>query len=372
MAPGASATTSSFALVLAAIFITSAIGSTGAESGSQEDTTVLLQGEIVQAKASEQAKRRLAATDDKPRAAASPACVASGKDSVCQSCDAGEPLVKTVEVSDEESPTPVQEKTEPAELPGAVGLTEASAIPSDNLKADAEVPSFVLRSFLKLLIFLLFLDGLKRWFQEGTSFSQPKESPADLTGDDGKAAAAAFTRAALLGDAGEGEALLENVVSVDEADVWGSSILHAAAKGGSARLVSLLLQRGAKVDQLDAWDETPLHLAARAGFTEACELLLDAGAVLESRNMQDRAALEIAATEGKEAVCALLLARGASVPENGGPAFLQEMVRECRSDDVATGNRVPEPELLADQGEEDIRDYGRDGFEHNSFSKVFE
>ena len=63
-----------------------------------------------------------------------------------------------------------------------------------------------------------------------------------------------------------------------EGDVRGNTLLHVAARAGSAKVIELLLRSGANVNARTAdVGTTPLHVAAGDGRRQAVELLLSAG-----------------------------------------------------------------------------------------------
>lgn len=135
--------------------------------------------------------------------------------------------------------------------------------------------------FLYVLIVLLVCDGARRWWFD----------------------------AKLVGDADDWQVCMEAA----RTDVWGCTMLHAAAKCGAEEVVAKLLEQGCDVEPMDACDDTPLHLAARGGHSGICELLIENGATADAVNGLNLTPLVVAAQEGKEATCKALLGRGAGV-----------------------------------------------------------
>lgn len=231
-------------------------------------------------------------------------------------------------------------------------LTKA-ADPKVNAGEDAGA-SFMLRSCLLAMTFLLFVDGARRWHQEQqqepndqTKAPTKKKKTTDVSVDGRHQ----LIEAALAGDAELARALIAAGAPTDGADVWGSTLLHAAAKGGSAKLVSKLLQLGANVDEADICEDTPLHSAARAGQADACEVLIAFGADVNAVNAQGSTPLVLAVSGGYEAARDLLLARGAAAGDASPAAGkeLKELLRECG------GEEDPDADSMAELEEEQLQ-----------------
>lgn len=176
----------------------------------------------------------------------------------------------------------------------------------DTPEAAVSAPTAAVGYFVDLLVLVVICDGLRRWRQKAPA---PLKTPslktrACVDGWQG------FMKAAMEGDVERCQLLSIDGVDLDRTDVWGCTVLHAAARGGKVQIVDSLLEQGAKVDCIDAWDETPLHLAARAGHADVCDLLVERGAAVDAVNAQDWTPLVVAAHEGKEDTCKALLARG--------------------------------------------------------------
>lgn len=252
------------------------------------------------------------------------------KESFCQALSANEP--KSAGCS----------QTEPTVADAAgVGVEDSDEAVLDavNMLVSPEAlavgsedqPTFgVLGYFLDVLIILVFCDGLRRWnskckAQHESSEIAPATNAASPTADEHWAG---LMTAALAGSLSQCETLLRTAAPLGRSDMFGCTVLHAAAKGGCAPLVKMLLERRAgSIDRRDAWDETPLHLAARAGNTDVCEVLLDYGARIDVVNAQDWTALVVAADANQEDVCNLLLARGATTEglESDLPPLLRNL-----------------------------------------------
>lgn len=207
-------------------------------------------------------------------------------------------------------------------------------------------PSKVFRYILDALVVMIVLDGVRRWRQKAEV-----EPVADDERD-----FAALLEAILAGDATSCEALIQAAPSVDGADLWGCTLLHAAARSGLAPVVKTLLQRGAGVDQTDVWDETPLHLAARAGHGEVCDLLLACGATIDAVNAQEWTPLAAAAEAGWQGVCDMLLSRGAGVAglshADLPPMLAGVMAKQVVEEDGAAWDQSPDsPDYYAAEEE---------------------
>jgi hypothetical protein len=213
--------------------------------------------------------------------------------------------------------------------------------------SDVADPAFYFRICLDILVFLIVMDGVRRYCamsKEITAepesagrnarehagilhawLSQNRKKPAGRrTGSQlAKEVAATSTKlneavrasdvdqcAAILKDA---DAVLTRRILIEPADVWGCKALHLAAESGSAAIVSMLLKRGAQVNGADVWDQTPLHFAARTGSVEVCKTLIDHGALVDAVDAQEFTALHVAAKLQHEATCEFLLDQGAGV-----------------------------------------------------------
>merc|ERR1719440_53014 len=178
------------------------------------------------------------------------------------------------------------------------------------------------------------MDVMRRcpWKAEtGKSSKQTSKSASAKTASAADSSSVFFA-AVLAGD----EAVFETQVDkcrslLSQIDTWGCSVMHYAAKGGSAKIVKRLADLGVAVNVHDAWDETPLHLAARAGHVKACEALLEAGAAADATNAEGCNALVAAGQADYEAVCRLLLEHGASTagfPEQKVPELVRGLLSE--------------------------------------------
>lgn len=194
----------------------------------------------------------------------------------------------------------------PTNLHGDDVLEERTPPKEESVKATsspAGTSTSVLNWCLDILVFVVIVDGLRRWRYKDQSGSN------ETSVVDGWQK---LMQAALAGDTVRFESLLIGGIDVTRTDSWGCTLVHAAAKGGSTQILSQLLKHGGKVDDIDAWDETPLHLAARAGHTDVCELLIVNGASINVPNAENWTPLLVAAHDGRKTTCKVLLNRGAN------------------------------------------------------------
>jgi len=246
--------------------------------------------------------------------------------------------------------SPISAASEKAEVAADVATTEGQQPILADEKVDAQAPPSrsALAGVLEVLIVLIVLDGFRRW-----QIAQKEEKKAgQKQKHTGKAAKEsiesgggweALMQAALAGDSLHAQKALRGVsfTKLSHADVWGCTVLHAAAKGGSSEVMQMLLERGANVHERDAWDETPLHLAARAGNTAACDTLLAFGADVDALNAQDWTPLVVAGDAGHKVLCSMLLGRGAGVaglPHADLPFLLRGLL--SRDDDEEEDERA--------------------------------
>ena len=108
--------------------------------------------------------------------------------------------------------------------------------------------------------------------------------------------------------------LLESGVPADECvNADGLTPLHAAARGGHARVARLLLEYGAQPERADARGGTPLMRACRHGHADVASMLLDAGAHADHASRGGYTALMLGARGGHDDVVRLLCERSADV-----------------------------------------------------------
>jgi ankyrin repeat protein len=91
------------------------------------------------------------------------------------------------------------------------------------------------------------------------------------------------------------------------------SLLHLAARKGSAKIISLLIEAKADVNQCDADGKTALHVAAKNGQLEAVRVLLKKGADVDAMTLKGITPLHYAAKHGHKDVVIELLLNNASV-----------------------------------------------------------
>ena len=125
--------------------------------------------------------------------------------------------------------------------------------------------------------------------------------------------------------------LLNNGADLNQANIFGETVLYWAIQAGEDQFVDLLTRLRQQRVELDAiisnkyYDDTPLLLAARQGNATVVEILLRAGADPNIADRQQETALLTASCNGDAAVVALLLAAGADVDlqnNNGQTAAL--------------------------------------------------
>jgi len=208
---------------------------------------------------------------------------------------------------------------------------------------------FYFRVCLDIMIFLIVMDGVRRYRGMSQDAAQPEaqphtglcQAPRRSHKEVAKEAVATSTtlnEAIRVGDVAQCAAILEDADAfltrriLSEPDTWGCNALHLAAHSGSAEIVSMLFQRGgcnARVNAVDVWDQTPLHFAARAGSVAVCRILIDHGALVDAADAQEYTALHVAAKLEHEATCEFLLDQGAGVsstPDVDIPPMLSSLL----------------------------------------------
>ena len=115
------------------------------------------------------------------------------------------------------------------------------------------------------------------------------------------------------GDAGAVERLLADGVSVQTAEIDGTTALHWAAHHDRLHIAGLLLDAGAAVDATNRYGVTPLALASVNGSTPMIARLLEARADPNLPNPEGETPLMTAARTGNAGAIETLLAHGADV-----------------------------------------------------------
>ncbi|MEM6793036.1 MAG: ankyrin repeat domain-containing protein [Acidobacteriota bacterium] len=114
--------------------------------------------------------------------------------------------------------------------------------------------------------------------------------------------------AAIHGRSGAFEWLFEPE-RVRERNVYGQSLLHLAAHGGSEEILGSLLEHFENVDPVDDDGWTPLVFATRNGQVEMARRLVEAGADIAKANLEGTSALHLAAGSYEPRLIQLFLQR---------------------------------------------------------------
>ena len=101
----------------------------------------------------------------------------------------------------------------------------------------------------------------------------------------------------------------------------GSTPLWLACNNGNAAILEMLLKAGADANEHLPLGRTPLMIASRTGNVDAVKVLLDHGAEVNAReSLRGTTALMWAADEGHADVIKLLVSRGADIAARSDPA----------------------------------------------------
>jgi ankyrin repeat protein len=120
--------------------------------------------------------------------------------------------------------------------------------------------------------------------------------------------------AAMHGNKGAVQSLLQQKADVNAAQGDGTTALHWAAYREDLEMARLLVKAGADVKATTRiGDMTPLYMAAKTGNAAMVELLLNAGSEIDRANANGTTPLMVAAAAGKADAVKVLLDRGANV-----------------------------------------------------------
>ena len=96
-------------------------------------------------------------------------------------------------------------------------------------------------------------------------------------------------------------------------DGFGNTLLHDAAKKGSAEQIAVLLARGFQLGAEGRWKETPMHRAALGNKPKNLEALIAAGAEIDPLDVDGGTPLHLAARNGYAAAMRVLIESGTKV-----------------------------------------------------------
>lgn len=107
------------------------------------------------------------------------------------------------------------------------------------------------------------------------------------------------------------ELAAENEAVFSQADEFGMTPLHWAARAEAISCLTMILEAGAPVNVVNKNRRTPLHLAVDLGRAKSVQMLAEAGADLDLADTKGRTPLHRATYEGQAEVAEVLLASGA-------------------------------------------------------------
>ncbi|XP_067084284.1 ankyrin repeat domain-containing protein 39 [Osmerus mordax] len=113
--------------------------------------------------------------------------------------------------------------------------------------------------------------------------------------------------AAMNGDLGRTQALLQKGTEPNQRDSSNYTALHYASRSGHEAVCRLLLDSGACVNALTLGRATPLHRSAYCGHHAVVRMLLRHGADPQLCDDDGSSALHKAAAQGHQEVCDLLI-----------------------------------------------------------------
>ncbi|MEO7716123.1 MAG: ankyrin repeat domain-containing protein [Capsulimonas sp.] len=123
----------------------------------------------------------------------------------------------------------------------------------------------------------------------------------------------ALWSAALRGDAGQVEKLVEDGADMEARDPAGNTALGWAASSGSAATVNVLLAHGACVNVRNAYGVSPLARAASMDAVSVVKTLLAHGANPNIRDHEGRTVLMAVSMAGQARMVSILCCGGAAV-----------------------------------------------------------
>lgn len=164
-------------------------------------------------------------------------------------------------------------------------------------------------------------------------------TPANLTQQQGTAAATPLIQAVSAADLDQVEQLVEAGAPVNTLTEQGTPLAKAVAEG-HGQIAWYLLSRGASPDYTGSDGVTPLMVASADGDRRLVQLLLSAGADVNAQGRDGQTPVLLAARAGHLAVVRVLLSAGANVNvSQDGRSLLMHI--------VASGDLLTAEALLA-------------------------
>mmetsp|Transcript_104209 Transcript_104209/g.304246 ORF Transcript_104209/g.304246 Transcript_104209/m.304246 type:complete len:253 (-) Transcript_104209:125-883(-) len=128
-----------------------------------------------------------------------------------------------------------------------------------------------------------------------------------------------LVRCAEHGDEAAVLGLLRGGEDPNQADDFGLTALHGAAKKGHRGIVALLIQGKADVNRSSAWrNETPLHYACKYGRMEVVRLLMDSRADLAATSSDQRTPQQYALEKKHTGIFEMIVSAGIQSCEGPG------------------------------------------------------
>ncbi len=133
--------------------------------------------------------------------------------------------------------------------------------------------------------------------------------------------------------------LIETGSKLDHLNKRSQSLLHRAAYGNSAELITLLVEKGLDVNARDQSNETPLHHTTFSDCVRSAEVLIRAGADIRAEGNSEITPTLWSASYDSPGVLKLLLAAGADPDAKGAYDGSRPLHSACH---YASTNKVPE------------------------------
>ncbi len=130
---------------------------------------------------------------------------------------------------------------------------------------------------------------------------------------------------------------------INETDINGNTVLHAAAKVNNGELVTFFISMGASTELKNNESDTPLHVAIKNDSVEAAEILAAVNSDIFARDAVGKTALELGIEKGQLFFSAMITTRTGELRDNAGQSIIHYFVKNLNTAaiDYAILKKIP-------------------------------